>query len=35
MKNGRKIITKNRKARRDYHILDTYDAGLGFDGLGD
>lgn len=28
MKNGRKIITKNRKARRDYHVLDTYDAGL-------
>lgn len=28
MNNGRKIITKNRKAFRDYHIRDTYDAGL-------
>ena len=28
MTDGRKIITKNRKARRDYHIRDRYDAGL-------
>ncbi len=26
--NGKKIITKNRKARRDYHVSDRYDAGL-------
>lgn len=25
---SRKIITKNRKARRDYHVTDRYDAGL-------
>lgn len=25
---GRKIITKNRKARHDYHLLNAYDAGL-------
>ena len=25
---GRKIITKNRKARHDYNLLDFYDAGL-------
>lgn len=28
MSAGRKIITKNRKARRDYVIHDRYDAGL-------
>jgi len=28
MKNGRKIITKNRKAHRDYAVGDRYDAGL-------
>ena len=27
-KSGRKIITSNRKARHDYAILDTYEAGL-------
>jgi SsrA-binding protein len=25
---GRKIIAQNKKARHDYHILDTYEAGL-------
>lgn len=28
MSGGRKIITKNRKARRDYLVKDRYDAGL-------
>ena len=26
--NGTKLITSNRKARRDYHILETFEAGL-------
>lgn len=26
--NGIKLITSNRKARRDYHILETFEAGL-------
>src|SRR5918992_1275527 len=25
---GRKMIAQNKKARHDYHILDTYEAGL-------
>ena len=25
---GRKLIAQNKKARHDYHILDTYEAGL-------
>lgn len=25
---GRKIVSTNRKARHDYHLLDTYEAGL-------
>jgi len=25
---GRKVVVSNRKARHDYHILDTYEAGL-------
>ncbi|MBT1003057.1 SsrA-binding protein SmpB [Paenarthrobacter sp. DKR-5] len=25
---GRKVVATNRKARHDYHILDTYEAGL-------
>ena len=25
---GRKLITQNRKARHDYHIHDTYEAGI-------
>src|SRR5262245_65984951 len=25
---GRKVVTTNRKARHDYHIEDTYEAGL-------
>ncbi len=28
MSSGRKIITKNRKARHNYHVSDRYDAGL-------
>lgn len=28
MSEGRKIITTNRKARHDYELLDTYEAGL-------
>lgn len=28
MSSGRKIITKNRKARHDYSIIDSYDAGI-------
>lgn len=28
MSDGRKIITKNRKARHDYAIIDNYDAGI-------
>ncbi|MGB1286981.1 MAG: SsrA-binding protein SmpB [Aggregatilineales bacterium] len=28
MSNGRKIITRNRKASHDYHLMDRYDAGL-------
>lgn len=28
MSNGRKIITRNRKAGHDYHLMDRYDAGL-------
>ena len=28
MGSGQKIIAKNRKARHDYHLLDTYQAGL-------
>lgn len=26
--NGTKLITSNRKARRDYHVLETFEAGL-------
>jgi SsrA-binding protein len=29
---GIKIIVKNRKARHDYHILDTYEAGIELQG---
>lgn len=29
---GIKIIAKNRKARHDYHILDTYEAGIALTG---
>ncbi|MCU1539162.1 MAG: smpB, partial [Arthrobacter sp.] len=25
---GRKVVATNRKARHDYHILDTYEAGI-------
>jgi SsrA-binding protein len=25
---GRKLVAQNRKARHDYHIEDTYEAGL-------
>ena len=28
MSTGRKVITKNRKAHRDYQVTDRYDAGL-------
>jgi SsrA-binding protein len=28
MKNGKKIISRNKKAYHNYHILDTYEAGL-------
>lgn len=28
MSTGRKIVTKNRKARHDYEIVDQYDAGM-------
>ncbi len=28
MSNGIKVVTKNRKARHDYHFLETYQAGL-------
>ena len=30
--NGRKIIASNRKARHDYEILDTYEAGIALTG---
>jgi SsrA-binding protein len=29
---GRKLIAQNKKARHDYHILDTYEAGLALTG---
>lgn len=29
---GRKVIVQNRKARHDYHILDTYEAGVALTG---
>ncbi|MGH3094519.1 MAG: SsrA-binding protein SmpB [Streptosporangiales bacterium] len=29
---GRKVIAQNRKARHDYHILDTYEAGVALAG---
>lgn len=29
---GRKMIAQNKKARHDYHILDTYEAGLALTG---
>jgi SsrA-binding protein len=29
---GRKLITVNRRARHDYAITDTYEAGSGVDG---
>jgi tmRNA-binding protein len=29
---GRKVVTTNRKARHDYAILDTYEAGLALTG---
>lgn len=32
MSQGRKIITRNRKAHHDYHLLDTYDAGISLTG---
>ena len=25
---GRQVVANNKKARHDYHILDTYEAGL-------
>jgi SsrA-binding protein len=25
---GRKVVATNRKARHDYHVLDTYEAGI-------
>ncbi len=28
MKNHQKLITQNKKARHEYHILDTYEAGI-------
>ena len=31
-KSGRKVVTENRKARHDYHILETYEAGLALAG---
>ena len=29
---GRKVVASNRKARHDYAILDTYEAGMGLTG---
>lgn len=29
---GRKMLASNRKARRDYHILDTFEAGIALQG---
>jgi SsrA-binding protein len=31
-KTGHKVVTENRKARHDYHILETYEAGLALAG---
>lgn len=31
-KSGRKVIARNKKALRDYHILDTWEAGLALTG---
>ncbi len=28
MSDGKKVITRNRKARHEYHLFDTYEAGL-------
>ncbi|SCK21061.1 SsrA-binding protein SmpB [Streptomyces sp. WMMB 322] len=30
--NGRKLIAQNKKARHDYHILDTYECGIALTG---
>ena len=29
---GRKVVATNRKARHDYHVLDTYEAGIALTG---